>query len=116
MKKKILPHIVILLLGVFILVPEVNAASKTATYSGGFTTAWEKSVNTNDGAGVLTYGYNTFAINEDYAHGYHATKNHFVALSNGRGSFSSPSKGAGKVARVDVYHSAASTMSYSIFY
>ena len=35
---------------------------------------------------------------------------------DGRGSFSSPSKGAGKVARVDVYHSAASTMSYSIFY
>ena len=32
--------------------------------------------------GVLTYGYNTLAINEDYAHAYHSTKDHYAYVKN----------------------------------
>ena len=35
-----------------------------------------------------TYGYNTLAINEDYAHAYHSTKDHYAYVKNGNGSFS----------------------------
>lgn len=39
-----------------------------------FDKKWELSTTSDGGKGVLTYGYNTLAINEDYAHAYHSTK------------------------------------------
>ena len=38
-----------------------------------FDKKWELSTTSDGGKGVLTYGYNTLAINEDYAHAYHST-------------------------------------------
>ena len=35
-----------------------------------FDKKWELSTTSDGGKGVLTYGYNTLAINEDYAHAY----------------------------------------------
>ena len=46
------------------------------------------STTSDGGKGVLTYGYNTLAINEDYAHAYHSTKDHYAYVKNGNGSFS----------------------------
>ena len=43
-----------------------------------FDKKWELSTTSDGGKGVLTYGYNTLAINEDYAHAYHSTKDHYA--------------------------------------
>ena len=53
-----------------------------------FDKKWELSTTSDGGKGVLTYGYNTLAINEDYAHAYHSTKDHYAYVKNGNGSFS----------------------------
>lgn len=52
-----------------------------------FDKKWELSTTSDGGKGVLTYGYNTLAINEDYAHAYHSTKDHYAYVKNGNGSF-----------------------------
>lgn len=102
----------------FIILPvfeTADAAEVSASYSGSFEKAWEKSKSTTDGAGVLTYGYNTRFINEDYSHGYHATKSHYVTVSNDNGSFTSGNVGKGKTAKIEVRHK-GSTVRYSMNY
>ncbi|WP_339149306.1 MULTISPECIES: hypothetical protein [unclassified Sutcliffiella] len=104
------------LLGMSAMAPALTADAATKSATGtSFTKAWSKSVNTGDGAGVLTYGYNTAWINEDFAHAYHASKTHFASISNGNGSHVSSSVGAGKTAKVEVRH-AGSTVTYTIHY
>ena len=51
-----------------------------------FDKKWELSTTSDGGKGVLTYGYNTLAINEDYAHAYHSTKDLYAYVKNGNGS------------------------------
>ena len=60
-----------------------------------FDKKWELSTTSDGGKGVLTYGYNTLAINEDYAHAYHSTKDHYAYVKNGNGSFSGSNVGKG---------------------
>ena len=98
-----------------ILVQKVEAASITKSYSGSFSKVWQKNASTSDGARVLTYGYNKAAINEDYAHGYHATKTHYASVSNSNGSHTSGNVGKGKTAKIEVRHS-GSNISYSMSY
>lgn len=65
---------------------------------------WELSTTSDDGKGVLTYGYNTLAINEDYAHAYHSTKDHYAYVKNGNGSFSGSNVGKGNWSKIEVAH------------
>ena len=54
--------------------------------------------------GVLTYGYNTLAVDEDYAHAYHSTKDHYAYVKNGNGSFSGSNVGKGNWSKIEVAH------------
>ena len=69
-----------------------------------FDKKWELSTTSDDGKGVLTYGYNTLAINEDYAHAYHSTKDHYAYVKNGNGSFSGSNVGKGNWSKIEVAH------------
>jgi len=60
-----------------------------------FDKKWELSTTSDGGKGVLTYGYNTLAINEDYAHAY---------VKNGNGSFSGSNVGKGNWSKIEVAH------------
>lgn len=80
-----------------------------------FDKAWELSVTSDNGKGVLTYGYNTFAINEDYAHAYHSTKSHYAYVKNGNGSFSGSNVGKGKWSKIEVTHK-GNTITYGNSY
>ncbi|MBO4617868.1 MAG: hypothetical protein J5717_10960 [Lachnospiraceae bacterium] len=77
-----------------------------------FSEAWEVSVTGDDGSAVLTYGYNTDWINEDYSWAYHYSKNHYASLTNGKGSFSGSNKDGGKWSKIEVTHNGTS-VSYS---
>lgn len=79
-------------------------AYSTTNGSKTFNSAWELSVTSDGGKGVLTYGYNTVAINEDYAHAYHSTKSHYAYVKNGKGSFSGSNVKAGKWSKIEVTH------------
>ena len=65
-----------------------------------FDKKWELSTTSDGGKGVLTYGYNTLAINEDYAHAYHSTKDHYAYVKNGNGSFSGSNVGKGNWSKI----------------
>ncbi len=67
-----------------------------------FDKKWELSTTSDGGKGVLTYGYNTLAINEDYAHAYHSTKDHYAYVKNGNGSFSGSNVGKGNWSKIEV--------------
>ncbi len=105
------------MLGTILIAPisiqNVEAGSISKTYSGSFSKKWEKSASTSDGAGVLTYGYNTALINEDYAHGYHANKKHYTSISNGNGSHVSGNASKGNLAKIEVTHK-GSSITYSM--
>lgn len=67
-----------------------------------FDKKWELSTTSDGGKGVLTYGYNTLAINEDYAHAYHSTKDHYAYVKNGNGSFSGSNVGKGNWSKIEL--------------
>ena len=69
-----------------------------------FDKKWELSTTSDGGKGVLTYGYNTLANNEDYAHAYHSTKDHYAYVKNGNGSFSGSNVGKGNWSKIEVAH------------
>lgn len=69
-----------------------------------FKKAWELSVTSDNKKGVLTYGYNTVAINEDYSYAYHSSKKHYAYVKNGKGSFSGSNVGKGKWSKIEVAH------------
>ncbi len=92
----------------------VNAYSVT-NGSKTFKDAWELSTTVDKGKGVLTYGYNTVAINEDYAHAYHSTKGHYAYVKNSRGSFSGSNAKKGKTSKIEVRHK-GSSITYGISY
>ncbi|MNW44448.1 hypothetical protein D3C74_216830 [compost metagenome] len=72
----------------------------------GFARSWEASDSGGSGFNTweVEYGFNKFAIDEDYIHGYHNSKGHAVKLTNGNSTFSD-SDNAGSWSRVDVTHS-----------
>lgn len=49
----------------------------------GFTEAWEVSIS--EGDAHLTYGFNTFLVDEDYAWSVHDSTAHNAAIKNGDG-------------------------------
>ncbi len=92
-----------------------NANSIYAFYSNSFTNPWRLYHTGDSGRASLTYGYNTFAINEDYAWANHSTKTHHAMVSrvggSSQGAFNGPSRPAGTVAKKEITH-----MSPEVFY
>lgn len=96
--------------------PVVSAASSISrSYSGSFAKAWERYASSGNGQANLTYGYNTFLINEDYAWAKHNTKSHYAAIKNGKGWHTGSGKAAGKTSKIEVTHK-GSTVSYFCYY
>lgn len=93
----------------------VSAQSLSKTYSGSFSKAWERYASGDNGKANLTYGYNTWAINEDYAWAKHNTKSHYAALKNGSGWHTGSGKKAGSTSKIEVTHK-GSKISYYCYY
>ena len=93
------------LMGIMMVTTSIPAMAFSITNgSKTFDSKWELSVTSDGGRGVLTYGYNTTAINEDYSHAYHTTKSHYAYVKNGKGSFSGSNVGAKKWSKIEVTH------------
>lgn len=77
----------------------------------GFTTGWQTTTygdDRGDGYGTrakMTYGFNTFAINEDFTWADHSLKKHSAIVQNNKGTFMSAKKAAGTTAKIEVTHS-----------
>lgn len=102
------------MLGLLSLAPSAFAESKSYDSLGkGFARAW--TLTDSGGSGSATweveYGFNKFAIDEDFIHGYHNSKGHTVKLTNGNDTYSD-SNSAGKWSRIDVRH-AGQTVYYN---
>lgn len=91
-----------------------SAASSSATATS-FTSDWERYKTVDGGKGVLTYGFNTFMFNEDYAKANHDDQPHYCALYNGNGWATANVVAAGKVTMVEAVH-AGTSVSYYIYY
>jgi hypothetical protein len=83
-----------------------SAGDLTRTYDGQFTTEWEYTVTSGNAS--LTYGYNTTAINEDYAWANNSNASHFASLTNGTGVHNGGTKNAGTVSKIEVRHNGSS--------
>jgi hypothetical protein len=55
-----------------------NTASASVSYAA----SWELYAYYSDGNGVLRFGFNTFAVNEDFAYSFHKLYPHQVAVVN----------------------------------
>ncbi|WP_413405575.1 hypothetical protein [Paenibacillus amylolyticus] len=77
----------------------------------GFTKSWE--LVASGPSWIMEYGFNKFAIDEDYVHTKHSGVSHTALLSNG--SNYSNSANAGNWAEVDVSHQ-GTYVTYSIVY
>lgn len=93
------------------------AGAVTRTYSGSFSDDWTKSVETNinGSTDVLTYGFNTFLINEDFAYSLYYGDYHRSKVSNGNGSHYGQQKQAGEWSDIEVRHSGSSITYSSIW-
>ncbi|SET56154.1 mediterrocin family bacteriocin [[Clostridium] polysaccharolyticum] len=90
----------------------ITAGSIEASASS-FSKPWERYKSGDNDNAELTYGYNTWAIDEDYAWAKHNTKSHYASLKNGTGWHTGSGKGAGSLSRVDVTHSGSSVSYYN---
>lgn len=93
----------------------VSAASVNRVYTGSFSKAWERYASSSNGNANLTYGYNTFLINEDYAWAKHSTLSHYAAIYNSKGWHTGPGKSAGKTSKIEVTHN-GDTIYYYCYY
>lgn len=100
--KKFLGSIIVGIISFNILATTSSAETTTAT-SGThtFTKSWSATVKNSAGQGTLDYGFNTALINEDYAHGYHNTLDHYSSLKNKNGNYSSMNRGPLVCAKVE---------------
>lgn len=71
-----------------------------------FDEAWQ--ATSSNGNATLTYGYNTFLVNEDYSWAYHSSREHSAEVKNARGAFGSSKKAATEEAKIEVRHSGTS--------
>lgn len=93
------------------------AGSLTRTYSGSFSSDWTNSAQTtaNGATLVLSYGFNTFLINEDCASSLYYGSDHHPRISNGNGTFDGPTRQAHEWSDLEIRHS-GSTVTYSSIY
>jgi hypothetical protein len=103
------------ILASFLLPLSTSAANLTRTYAGPFNTNFEATVWSDNYTALLIYGFNTFAVDEDYALLDHYTASHYVCITNGAGVFCSPVKEPDITASVEVPHS-GSSVTYSCYW
>ncbi len=72
------------------------------SYSESFDSAWEMIVT--EGNASLTYGYNTWMVNEDDAWANHSELYHWAEITNATDNFRGPIKGPGTVSKKEVTH------------
>lgn len=87
-----------------------SASAETKSYNSGgmgFANSWTLADSGGSGFNTweVNYGFNKFAIDEDFIHGYHNQKAHTVKLTNGNGTPFSDSASGGSWSRIDVRHS-----------
>lgn len=83
-----------------------SAASISASRNGAsyFTKAWTAELATNDGKGKMKYGFNKFAIDEDFTWTIHDSNGHTAIVTRGTSNSSSDSASAGDWAKIEVTH------------
>lgn len=104
-KKIVMALIVIAVLFAF---PIRVFATESVTYSGSFSDKWTKfhSVDLKNGTKVrITYGFNTFLINEDTIQAYNDGYKHRARIMNGNGTHYGPWKYANDYSDLEVRHS-----------
>ena len=114
-KRKILLVSALLLSSIAITNKNSEAASISGYHSGSFDRSRERYASGDNGNAQLTYGFNTWAFNEDYAKARHNAKSHYAAIKNGNGWHTGAGKSAGSTSRVDVIHSGTSISYYNYY-
>jgi len=100
-------------LNVLALSSSVFATEVKRTSSGqSFTSAWELPASGTDW--VMLYGFNKYAIDEDYTHTKHYSTSHTAIVKNNNGQFSD-SDTANNWAKIEVTHSGTS-IEYKLVY
>lgn len=82
-----------------------GALESGTVYSGSFASAWQKVFRDAKHDTVITYGFNTVAIDEDYCYATQSAKLHYAEIYNGNGYHYGPFKAAGKSSNLEVTHS-----------
>lgn len=89
------------------------------SYMGNFAKAWEKTASENVLLGTgerlpmsITYGYNTFLINEDYCWADCDEAPHWASLHNGKGEHSALLALPGFTSKIEVTHNGTSISYY----
>lgn len=72
-----------------------------------FSKAWE-AYKGDDYGTYITYGFNTFLIDEDYCWAEQKQLFHFGTLRNGKGWHDGPLKAPGNVSKIEVTHNGSS--------
>lgn len=84
-------------------------------YDGSFSSPWQKTATNGKGAS-LTYGYNTWLVNEDYAWADHTTLAHCAEIrNNGQNWYRGPIKAPGHTSKKEVTHAGSSVSYYCCF-
>ena len=117
-KKPRISLLVFILTLMLIISTTSNAASVLSTSSTGqsFVDSWERYASGDSGNAYLTYGFNTFLINEDYSWAKHNTDSHYAGVSNNNGIFTGPAKAAGSTSKIEVRHSGLLIKYYNYYY
>ncbi|MDE6313412.1 MAG: hypothetical protein K2M46_07280 [Lachnospiraceae bacterium] len=115
--KKVSRTIMACMMCAAVTLPSLSVCAKplSRSYSGSFSKAWERYASEDSGKAGLTYGFNTFAFNEDYAWAKHNTQSHYAALKNGSGWHTGSGKKAGSTSKIEVIHKGTS-ISYYCYY
>lgn len=93
------------------------AGSFSRTYSGSFASDWTNSAQTtvNGATLVLSYGYNTFLVNEDCASSLYYGSYHNARIRNSSTTIDGPSVPAGEWSDLEIRHSGTTVTYYSIY-
>ncbi|UKS25912.1 hypothetical protein LOZ80_30860 [Paenibacillus sp. HWE-109] len=107
-----------LVLGTALASVSASAATLSDSKNGAsyFTSAWalEKQVPGTT-PGKMYYGFNKFAIDEDFTHTIHDANGHTAIVTRGASNSSSAAGNAGKWAKIEVTHNNVSVQ-YSMIY
>lgn len=105
---KLILNLLLVVIFCFTFISPVSATSLEAKYSSSFANAWERYTSGDSNKASLTYGYNTTAINEDYAWANHSTKSHYSSVKNSNGWHTGPSEKSKSISKIEVKHSGSS--------
>ena len=89
-----------------------GATESGVSYSGSFGSDWQKVYQDAKHDTVITYGFNTTLIDEDYCYATQSVKLHNAEIKNGNGYHYGPFKGAGKSYNLEVTHAGSRVQYY----